>query len=328
MHVAAPTPDQIPATTADIAPVDAIRIGERDRTDLGDLTELADSIASVGLLHPVVVTENLDLVAGGRRLAAVKALGWSEVPVTVVDLATASDALRAELEENTCRKPLSPMEASFARERRATALAPRIQENRGGRPAKTGPDIPQDRIWEEPETAAKFAAVSMAPSKAETRKVAAIGTGFSHTSIDKVDEIRRVAEQGVTTVGTGRERREVEVPEPVREVARQHLPALSQTGAAIQPAHQAVRRALDEHLGQDPSVQQAQALKNFSAACVRLRDLTTFHADRVGAAINAQPDRADRWDELDRLRATVDEWFARIDQERPRPGLRLAGGTR
>lgn len=315
------------ATSADISPVDAIRIGERDRSEMGNLDELAASITAVGLLHPIVVTADLDLVAGGRRLAAIKQLGWDEVPVTVVDLTSAADVLRAELEENTCRKPLSPLEASYARERRAKVLAPQIQENRGGRPAKVEPDIPQDGFWVEPgaaETSGKLPEVLPDRTARETRSVASVGTGFSPRSIDKVDEIRQIAEQGTRTVGTGITRHEEPVPEPVREVARQQMPALAQTGAAIEPAHQAVRRAMEEHLGVDPKVQQSLALKNLASACAKLRDLSTFNAENVATAIDAQQDRAERWLELERLHATVDEWFDRLQDARSRPGLRLA----
>ncbi|MGH3671623.1 MAG: hypothetical protein ACRDSH_13465, partial [Pseudonocardiaceae bacterium] len=58
------------------------------------------------------------------------------MPVTVVNLDTAADVLRAELDENTCRKPLTGYEASRARERRAEVLAPKAAENKGGRPRK------------------------------------------------------------------------------------------------------------------------------------------------------------------------------------------------
>ncbi|WP_327241514.1 ParB N-terminal domain-containing protein [Streptomyces sp. NBC_01320] len=51
----------------------------------GDLDDLKASITAVGLLHLVVVTQTHDLIAGERRLAAVRELGWSDVPVTVVD---------------------------------------------------------------------------------------------------------------------------------------------------------------------------------------------------------------------------------------------------
>ncbi|MCX4792523.1 ParB N-terminal domain-containing protein [Streptomyces sp. NBC_01221] len=318
-----------PALTRTV-PIDDVKVGERDRSDLGNVTELAESIQAVGVLHPVVVTADLHLVAGGRRLAAIRQLGWTEAPVTVVDLATASDVLRAELEENTCRKSLSPMEASFARERRAKVLAPKVQENKGGRPPKdSDPDIPQDGFWVEPtqeKTGGNFPPVSTLPQK--TRTVAAIGTGFSDRSIDKVDEIRRVAERGITTVGTGKDRREVEVPEPVREVARKQLPALAQTGAAIEPASQAVKRAMDEHLAKDPNVQQARLLKAYYGLAGRVGELPLFNAAEVAAALDASPDRTEKWDELERLHHSVNQWFENTKQARQEAGLRLLGGSK
>ena len=65
--------------------IEKIQIG-RYRKDLGDLRTLAESISEVGLLHPVVVTPEGRLIAGQRRLEACRTLGWTEVPVTVVDL--------------------------------------------------------------------------------------------------------------------------------------------------------------------------------------------------------------------------------------------------
>ena len=51
-------------------PIDQIEVGFRYRKDLGDLRVLADSIAEIGLLHPVVVTPSGRLIAGQRRLQA------------------------------------------------------------------------------------------------------------------------------------------------------------------------------------------------------------------------------------------------------------------
>ena len=79
------------------------------RKDLGDVSSLARSIKSVGLLHPPVVTPDLRLVAGERRLAAVRSLGWIDCPVTVAETLTdVLIALQAERDENTCRKELAP----------------------------------------------------------------------------------------------------------------------------------------------------------------------------------------------------------------------------
>lgn len=87
--------------------IDRIQIGFRYRKDLGDLRSLADSISEVGLLHPVVVTPEGRLIAGQRRLAACRILGWDDVPVTVVDL---YQAARGEAHENFVRKDLLPSE--------------------------------------------------------------------------------------------------------------------------------------------------------------------------------------------------------------------------
>jgi ParB family transcriptional regulator, chromosome partitioning protein len=66
-------------------PVSHIKVGsERHRKELGNIDGLAASIADVGLLHPIVVKSDGTLVAGERRLAAVKQLGWTEVPVTII----------------------------------------------------------------------------------------------------------------------------------------------------------------------------------------------------------------------------------------------------
>lgn len=315
-----------------LVPIADIQIGERDRTDLGNVAELADSIRAVGLLHPVVVTAALELVAGGRRLAAVQSLGWTETPVTVVDLTNASDVLRAELEENTCRKSLSPIEASFARERRARVLAPKVAERKAhgktapGRSAATD----EEGFWDEPEADASRKLREASPEKhrRETATVAAIGTGYSPRSIDKVDEIRRVAEQGVTVIGSGRDRREVEVPEPVREVARRQLPALAKTGAAIDPASKAVKRAVEEHVNKDPDVRQARLLKAYFGTAKHVLELLALDAADIAAAIDASPDRSDQWDELERLQRSVNQWFDNTQQARQKAGLRVLGGSK
>ena len=102
-HRVCPVPSQITVN------IDQIQIGFRYRKDLGDLRSLADSIAEVGLLHPVVVTPEGRLIAGQRRLESCRLLGWTDIPVTVVDL---YQAARGEAHENFVRKDLLPSEAS------------------------------------------------------------------------------------------------------------------------------------------------------------------------------------------------------------------------
>ena len=85
-----------------------IVIGERHRKDMGDLEAFAQSIAEIGLLHPVVVRSDGTLIAGARRIYACRLLGWHDIPVTVVDL---EEVVRGEFAENAIRKDFTPSEA-------------------------------------------------------------------------------------------------------------------------------------------------------------------------------------------------------------------------
>lgn len=92
--------------------IDEIVIPERHRKDMGNIDALAASIADVGLLQPIVIRPDNTLVAGQRRLAACRQLGWDCVPVYVTrDLEDELRMLRAERDENTCRKDFTPTEA-------------------------------------------------------------------------------------------------------------------------------------------------------------------------------------------------------------------------
>src|SRR5262249_47195850 len=86
-------------------PIAAIKIGSRHRKDLGDLEALAASLAALGQLQPIAVRPDGRLVAGQRRLVAAQQLGWETIAVHIVEgLDDAISLLRAERDENTCRK--------------------------------------------------------------------------------------------------------------------------------------------------------------------------------------------------------------------------------
>jgi ParB family chromosome partitioning protein len=89
-------------------PISSIQVGRRHRRDLGNLDSLAASIAELGLLQPIVIKPNDELVAGQRRFEACKLAGLIEVPVHVIDI----DAIvRGEFAENTFRKDFTLSEA-------------------------------------------------------------------------------------------------------------------------------------------------------------------------------------------------------------------------
>lgn len=86
---------------------------DNPRETLDGIEDLAESIRSVGLLQPVVARRHkgkVYLVAGHRRLAAVRLLGWNEVKVIVRSHMRPDDVLAAMLIENGQRSDLDPIE--------------------------------------------------------------------------------------------------------------------------------------------------------------------------------------------------------------------------
>ena len=55
-----------------------IRIRDRIRKELRDIDDLAESIKEIGLIQPIILTKDNELIAGHRRLLACKKLGSSK----------------------------------------------------------------------------------------------------------------------------------------------------------------------------------------------------------------------------------------------------------
>lgn len=113
------TEERTPATFEPAWPLDKlIPAPDNPRRDLGDLTELAESIAAVGIVEPLVATTTAEtvetgellVVAGHRRLAAAQKAGRASAPVMVHQ--QMDDRARREimLVENIQRADLLPIE--------------------------------------------------------------------------------------------------------------------------------------------------------------------------------------------------------------------------
>ena len=115
-----------------------INSGRRD-TQQRNVEELARSIAAVGLMNPVTVTQDNTLIAGLHRLEAVKLLGWTEIEC-VVSEADGLQAELAEIDENFVRAGLSHRELGdllLRRKELYEALHPETRQGqRNGQTAK------------------------------------------------------------------------------------------------------------------------------------------------------------------------------------------------
>ncbi|MDP8235541.1 MAG: ParB N-terminal domain-containing protein [Candidatus Erginobacter occultus] len=106
-------------------PIENVKVDDesRIRKDPGDIAPLENSIRKVGLLNPILVDENNQLVAGYRRLTACRKLGWREVEVTVVRFeGDLLKILEAEVDENLLRKDFTGEEIESIERRREEIL--------------------------------------------------------------------------------------------------------------------------------------------------------------------------------------------------------------
>jgi hypothetical protein len=110
--------------------VSEIVVENRIRKDYGDITLLASSIKEYGLIQPIVLISNngnVALVAGGRRLEAMKSLGFDELThgvefVWSAELQKPTENFEyrkqsIEIEENLKRKDLSWTEQLLGKQR-------------------------------------------------------------------------------------------------------------------------------------------------------------------------------------------------------------------
>lgn len=84
-----------------------------------ELQEMASSITAQGILHPLIVRKNkdqLELIAGERRLRGARLAGLQKVPCRLLNISD-QEALEISLLENIQRADLSPVEEAKGYER-------------------------------------------------------------------------------------------------------------------------------------------------------------------------------------------------------------------
>lgn len=114
--------------------INKVTVGKRIRKDYGDITSLADDIEDRGLINPPVVTPDYELIAGERRLKAMKKLDYRQIEVRVMSVEDYEHQLKIEISENEERKAftysermdyakqLERIEAKKAKDRKTSKL--------------------------------------------------------------------------------------------------------------------------------------------------------------------------------------------------------------
>jgi len=112
----APTGAEIPLEDVDVRRIEPNRFQPRVEFDRDAIKELKASIKQNGLIQPLVVRRapgGFELVAGERRLRAIKELGWEKVPAVIRELSDEAMLVLA-LVENLQRENLNPVEEALA----------------------------------------------------------------------------------------------------------------------------------------------------------------------------------------------------------------------
>ena len=95
-------------------PIKDIIVRKRIRKDMGDIEGLAESLKHYGQITPIVISKRNLLIAGGRRLAAAKQLGWRTINAVISESADELTRLELEVEENVQRRDFTMEEVADA----------------------------------------------------------------------------------------------------------------------------------------------------------------------------------------------------------------------
>jgi len=288
-----------------LLPLDEIVVGERIRQDMGDLAALAASITEQGLLNPLTVDGDYRLLAGGRRLAALRALNVERVSVRVA--VSANDALtaaRIERDENTCRKDFTPEEAVRAgllveeleRPKAEERKAEGQQRGRATQGCPVGGKLP-------PSDPAR-------PPRAKTRDTAAAAVRMGARTYEKAKAVVEAAEDET-------------LPAAARAEAADALEQMNRTGK-VDPAFKRVQKAIEPPPPQDDA--EMQRLKLRAAVARGVCRASAFHSEFRPELVASSIDTEDEWDSYERVRRSMNDWFDQLKALRPGPGLRLMGG--
>lgn len=110
------TPTTVSIVNTPLASIVASKSNPRKTFEKENIKDLADSMASVGLLQPIILRslgDKFQIVAGERRYRAAKLLKWESVPAMVRNI-TDEEMLEIQIIENLQRENVSPLDEAAA----------------------------------------------------------------------------------------------------------------------------------------------------------------------------------------------------------------------
>lgn len=162
--------------------INKIKVHDRIRKEFGNIDELAEDIKENGLINPPVVTPDLQLIAGERRLRACQKLGWKQIEVRVMTVRDAEHQLKLEVNENENRKDFT-----FSEKMEWARRLERLERVKAEERMKAGKKINPDANLNEGRTAKIVAKESGFGSEGTYRKAKFIHEHADKETIRKLD---------------------------------------------------------------------------------------------------------------------------------------------
>ena len=259
--------------------VDKVIVGTRHRQSLGDLSTLIASIDDVGLLHPIVVTNSFELIAGQRRLEAVKQLGHLEIAARILPLSPA-EMLRAEFDENTVRIDFLPSEAVALGRKLEEEVAKQAAQRKASTQAQPGKG--------------KVGAGNLPEPKGETRDIVGKAVGMGGSTYQHAKQVVQAAEDNPDEYG--------------------HLVEEMDTSGQVNSSYEKIRQPAAPP---KPSGSRSRQLPRAPAETIVANVVNSFHASIVAlnkVSLNGVPNEevagwiGDLEDPLRHIRKTIRTW--------------------
>lgn len=269
-------------------PIKNIIIGSRCRKDMGDIDSLAKSIDSIGLLQPVGIDADCNLVFGERRLSACQQLGWSEIPVVIFDLA---NPLQAENDENEVRKDFTPSE------RVAIGRAIEEQINRKGSNQYQKVEV---QNFAPPDEGKK------------SREVAAEKAGFGNPETYR--QAKHVVDNAPTEITEKMDRGELSINKAYQVTKKIEQFTETERPSTVQDVQKFVKEYVQNQEETNPVYSVSKMAYRLSVMKTTIRDV--FGSMKTGVQNCSYGDLEDLIRDLSNIHATVAEWLNIARMER------------
>lgn len=260
--------------------VDDVIVRERQREVKDEhVKKVAASFTALGgqlQLQPIVLDEDLVLIDGAHRLAAAKASGWTHISALILEGVTSEDRALLEAEANRVRLQLTPLELEEAWSTiYEPAFKARAKQNQVAN-LRRGVEIPVIGTSNNGEPSVP----------ASLPKAAKEATGLSIETINKISDIRSVANSGTA-------------PEELRLAALKGLEKLQSRGTSVDTVHKSLMKLQERQALRSVDPAEAQRLVLEKTMDRALTD-TTLLAEKFAGQLGEDLLAAARLDQVAR----------------------------